>query len=627
MAVIAEKLHEMQVRVRKTRLDSGLLGWLSTVDHKRIGLLYLFTGILFLVVGGIEALLIRTQLIKPLNNVITGDLYNQVLTQHGTVMIFFAATPIIWGLSNYLIPIMIGARDVAFPRMNMFSWWLTVSGGIILNAAWFLGGAAAAGWFVYVPLSADKFSPGAGMDAYLVGVQLAMVGSFVTALNFIVTIVRMRAPGMTLMRMPPFVWFNFFVAMLVVAAGIPFMIGMLLLMFDRWFGTGFFAPGAGGDVLLWQHLFWMFGHPEVYILALPAFGVISEVLPTFSRKPYFGYTSMVIALSVISAISYIVWGHHLYTVGMGSAVNTAFAIGTKAVSVPTAMFLFNWLATMWGGQIRFALPMYYAGAFLFVFTIGGLTGLVNASSAVDRHFQDNMWIVAHFHYVAIGGIVFAMLAGIVYWWPKMTGLVLNEKLGKLGFWITFLGFNLTFFPQFIAGLNGMPRRIYTYLPEEGWSTENFLSSIGSYMLAVGIVFFVITLLESVFAGRKAGADPWGDGRTLEWTTPSPVPAYNFARLPLVRGRDPLWMEKHSGNGKVQPASEELDHTRHGNVVHMPSPSFAPAIVSLGLFIAGFGGVLRSVPVALVGAAVVVLGTLVWAFEDYRGYYLETEEEA
>ncbi len=623
MAVAAEKL---DLPVRQTRADSGLLGLISTVDHKKIGLLYLFTGILFLVVGGIEALLIRLQLARPLNTVITGETYNQVLTQHGTVMIFFAATPIIWGLFNYVMPIMIGARDVAFPRLNMMSYWCLLWGGVIVNAAWFLGGAVDAGWFAYVPLSSAQFSPGEGMNAYLVGVQLGMLSTMLTSINFVVTILKMRAPGMGLMNMPPLAWFTLMTSILAITAGIPFMVAMLFLMMDRWFGTSFFAPGGGGDVLLWQHLFWIFGHPEVYILLLPALACVSEVLSAFAGKPLFGYKSMVAAISTIGILSWIVWMHHMYTVGAGSPTNTAFVIGTKAVSVPAAIFVFIWLGTLWGGRLRYTLPVHYAVAMMFEFYIGGLTGLVNASSSVDRQFQDNMWIVGHFHFVAIGGIVFGLLAGLTYWWPKMTGFMLNEAIGKPGFWVLFLGFNLTFAPQLVEGLLGMPRRVYTYLPEQGWAGLNAVSSIGAFMQAVGIVILVIALLESVLSRRRATADAWGVGRSLEWSIPSPAPAYNFARLPLVRGHEALWHEKMHGDGKMQPVPDEEDHGRHGNAVHMPSPSFMPAVVGLGLLVAGFGGVLPNVTLAIAGGVVVALGILGWALEDARGYYLVVKEE-
>ncbi len=616
---------EAGLPVRSSRADSGFLGWISTVDHKRIGILYFVTGVLFLVVGGIEALLIRAQWARPLNNVITGETYNQVLTQHGTVMIFFAATPIIWGIFNYVMPVMIGARDVAYPRLNMMSWWCVLWGGVLVNLAWFMGGAADAGWFAYVPLSTKEFSPGVGMNAYLVGVQLGMVSTMLTSLNFIVTIFRLRAPGMTWMRMPPLVWFTLMTAVLALTAGIPFMLGMILLFMDRTVGTQFFAPGGGGDVLLWQHLFWLFGHPEVYILLLPPFACISEVVSTFAGKPLYGYRSMVASIGTLSVLAWIVWMHHMYATGAGATMNTAFVIATKAVSVPAAIFVFIWLGTLWGGKLRFTLPMHYATGFFFMFYIGGLTGLVNASSSVDRQFQDNMWVVGHFHYVAIGAIVFGLLAGVTYWWPKATGRMLNEAIGRPGFWILFLGFNLTFFPQLIAGLLGQPRRIYTYIPESGWGPFNAIETVGAFLQAAGILILVIAWIESLIRGRAAGNDPW-DGRSLEWAVPSPVPAYNFARVPQVRALDALAYEKQHGNGQMLPVPPEEDHGRHGDLVHMPSPSFMPAVVGLGLLVAGFGAMTVNWALAGLGLVVVLLGCLGWALEDARGYYLKVEEE-
>ncbi len=619
MAVVAEK---MELPIRKSRAD----GLFNTVDHKRIGILYFVTGVLFLVVGGLEALTIRLQWARPLNNLVTGETYNQVLTQHGTVMIFFAATPIIWGILNYVMPVMIGARDVAFPRLNMMSYWCLLWGGVLTNIAWFMGGAADAGWFAYVPLSTKAFSPGVGMNAYLVGVQLGMVSTMLTSLNFIVTILKMRAPGMGFFQMPPLAWYTLMTSVVALTAGIPFMVAMVLLYFDRVLGTQFFAPGGGGDVLLWQHLFWMFGHPEVYILLLPPFACISEVVSTFSGKPLFGYRSMIAAIATISVLGWIVWMHHMYTTGGGTAVNTAFVIGTKAVSVPAAMYVFIWLGTMWGGRLRFTLPMHYATAFFFMFYIGGLTGLVNASSSVNRQFQDNLWIVGHFHYVAIGAIVFGLLAGVTYWWPKATGRMLNERIGRPGFWVLFVGFNLTFAPMLVAGLLGHPRRIYTYVPESGWGPFNAVETVGAFLQAIGILILVIAWIESLIRGRAAGNDPW-DGRSLEWATPSPVPAYNFARLPQVRALDALAYEKQYGEGRILPAPEEMDHHRHGNAVHMPSPSYMPGLVGLGLLVGGFGAVTGAGTIALVGLLVIVVGCLGWAVEDARGYYLEVKEEA
>ncbi|BDG58949.1 cytochrome c oxidase subunit I [Caldinitratiruptor microaerophilus] len=630
MAVGAEKLVGT---LRKPREETGLWSWLTTVDHKRIGILYLATGFAFFLMGAVEALLIRLQLARPGGGVLSAQTYNQVLTMHGTTMIFLAAMPLIAGFFNYMMPILIGARDVAFPRMNALSYWLFLAGGIILNSSWFLGGAPAAGWFNYANLSGPQFSPGRGIDFYLLGLQVSGIGTLVSAINFIVTILNLRAPGMRLMDMPPFAWATLFTSAIILFALPPFTAGMILLMFDRWFGTGFFVPSAGGDVVLWQHLFWIFGHPEVYILALPAYGIISEVIPTFSRKPFFGYTSMVIALTAISGLSFLVWVHHMFTVGLGPWVNTLFAITTKAISVPTGILMFNWIATMWGGDLRFTTALHYAVGFLVVFTIGGLSGIVNATSALNPQLQDTYWVVGHFHYVAIGGVLFSLLAGLCYWWPKITGRLLDERLGRRSFWLVFIGFNLIFFPFHILGVLGMPRRIYTYAPELGLSVWNAVATAGAFVMGTGILLLAYNLVTSLVRGQPAGADPW-DGRTLEWSIPSPPPVYNFARLPLVRGRDAFWLEKRSGGGTMQPAPEE-EHGHaggghgkggHGHAIHMPSPSYMPAVVALGLTVASYGGIFRSLLVALIGLAILAFGIFGWIFEDDSGYLLELEED-
>lgn len=626
MAVVAHKLQQMAVR--KTRLDTGLWGWITTVDHKRIGILYLLTGFFFLVVGGIEALMIRLQLSSANNTVLDAQTYNQMITQHGTVMIFFAVMPIIFGFFNYFMPLMIGARDVAFPRLNMFSYWLLLSGAIVLNSAWLFGTSPDGGWMSYPTLSSKQYS-GMGTDFYLIALQIAGVGTLISGLNFLVTILRMRAPGMGLMQMPPFVWFTLIVSVLALIAMPPFTVGMILLMADRLFGTGFFTPAVGGDVYLWQHLFWMFGHPEVYILALPAFAVISEVLPTFSRKPFFGYTTMVIAISAIAVLSYIVWAHHMYTIGMGPMANTAFALTTKAISVPTGILLFNWIATLWRGHLRFTTALHYAVGFLIVFTMGGLTGLVLASSSLNPQLQDTYFVVGHFHYVAIGGVLFSSLAGISYWFPKMFGRMMNETLGKISFWLVFAGFNVTFFVMHVLGLMGMPRRVYTYTPDMGFDTGNLITTIAAFTLAAGILVFVINAVYSLLRGQPAGADPW-DGRSLEWATSSPPPAYNFAKVPLVRGREPLWLEKQAGNGKMQPAPEDdHEHGGHGGLIHMPSPSYMPAIVGLGLTVMGYGLIFKSKVefLAYVGIGIVLIGILGWVLEDASGYYMEPEGDS
>ncbi|HYF96254.1 MAG TPA: cytochrome c oxidase subunit I [Symbiobacteriaceae bacterium] len=597
--------------------------WITTVDHKRIGLMYLATGFLFFVVGGVEALLIRLQLAAPMGTLLSANTYNQVMTMHGTTMLFLAAMPIIAAYFNYMMPILIGARDVAFPRLNALSFWLFLAGGIVLNTSWFLGGAPDAGWFNYANLSnGGGFNPGLGVDFYLVGLQLAGIGTLVSAVNFLVTILTMRAPGMRLMDMPPFAWATFFTSALILFAFPPFTVGMILLMMDRWVGTGFFVPAMGGDVLLWQHLFWIFGHPEVYILILPAFGMIAEVIPVFARKPFFGYRSMVIAMAFITSLSFFVWVHHMFTVGSGPWVNTIFAVTTKAISVPTGILIFNWIATMWGGRLRFTTAMLFAVGFLTVFVLGGLSGIVNATAPLNPQLQDTYWVVAHFHYVAIGGVLFSLLAATCYWWPKLTGRMLNETLGKWSFWVTFAGFNLTFGPMHLSGLLGMPRRIYTYSASMGVAEWNLWSTVGAFILGAGVLLYTANVVHSLVRGKAAIQDPW-DARTLEWTIPSPPPVYNFAHLPLVRSRDAFWFEKRKGTGRMLRAAEEADG--HGGAIHMPSPSFMPALIALGLGVASFGGVYRTAWVGLLGLAVAAAGIYGWALEDDSGHYMETGE--
>ncbi len=615
MATVSQPLGHAEHRPNST----GVWAWITTVDHKKIGLLYLLAGFIFFLAGGVEALLIRLQLAAPGNTFLTGDKYNQVLTMHGTTMIFLAAMPIIAAFMNYMMPILIGARDVAFPRMNALSFWTFLAGGLVLNASWFLGGAPDAGWFNYANLSSGGiYNPGIGVDFYLVGLQLTGIGSLVSSVNFLVTILTMRAPGMKLMDMPPFAWATFFTSIILLFSLPAFTVAMLLLMMDRWVGTGFYVPAMGGDVLLWQHLFWIFGHPEVYVLGVPAFGLVSEVIPVFSRKPLFGYKTMVTAMSLITGLAFIVWVHHMFTVGSGPWVNTVFAITTKAISVPTGLLVFNWIFTMWGGKIRFTTSMLFAVGFLTVFVLGGLSGIVNATAPLNPQLQDTYWVVAHFHYVAIGGVLFSLLAAAAYWWPKISGRMLSEKLGKLSFWVTFIGFNVTFGPMHLSGLMGMPRRIYTYAPQLQVGEWNMLSTIGAFTLGLGVLIYGINVITSLRSAAAAGKDPW-DARTLEWTTPSPVPEYNFAQLPQVRGRDALWFEKQNGNGKMRYAKEE------GHGIHMPNPSYMPALISLGLMIASFGGVYRAWIVGILGLAVTAAGMFGWIFENDEGYHIEAEE--
>lgn len=593
--------------------------YLTTVDHKKIAHLYLAGGGFFFILGGIEALIIRIQLIKPENDFISAGFYNEMITMHGTTMIFLAAMPIIVGLMNAIMPLQIGARDVAFPFLNALSFWLFFFGGLLLNLSFLFGGAPDAGWTSYASLSMD--SSGHGIDYYIVGLQIAGAGTLMTGINFIATIVTMRAPGMTYMRMPLFTWTTFVTSVLILFAFPPLTINLFLLMFDRMFGTAFFNVALGGNQVIYQHLFWIFGHPEVYILILPMFGVFSEIFATFSRKRLFGYTAMVFATMLIAFLGFMVWAHHMFTVGLGPVANAIFAVGTMAIAVPTGIKIFNWLFTMWGGQVTINSAMLWALGFIPTFTIGGMTGVMLGSNVADYQYHDTYFVVGHFHYVIVGGSVFGIFAALHYWWPKMFGRVLNETLGKLTFWPFFIGVHLTFFVQHFLGLMGMPRRYWVFLEDQSLDLGNLISTIGAFLMGVGAIIFVINIIVSAF-GEKAAADPW-DGRTLEWAVSSPAPYYNFAQLPLVRGLDPLWIEKMEGNGKI-PAAEPLGD------VHMPNGSIIPFLMSIGFFISGFGFIYQTDNVywylALYGGlAFSIALMIIRSVKDDYGYYIPKEE--
>jgi cytochrome c oxidase subunit I len=595
---------------------SGLWDWLTTVDHKKIAILYLIAGGLFFLAGGIEALLIRLQLMYPELSVVGAKTFNELLTMHGTTMIFLAVMPVIFALMNAVVPLQIGARDVAFPFVNALGFWLFFFGGVLLNTSWFLGGAPDAGWTSYPTLALNQYS-GHGIDFYVLGLQIAGLGTLIGGINFLVTIINMRAPGMTFMRMPLFTWTSFVTSGLILFA-FPFItVGLVLLMFDRLFGGNFFNPDAGGNVLIWQHLFWIFGHPEVYILILPAFGIISEVVSTFSKKRLFGYSSMVFATTLIGFLGFMVWAHHMFTTGMGPIANTLFGLATMLIAVPTGIKIFNWLFTMWGGQIRFTTANLFAVGFIPTFTIGGMTGVMLSIPAADLQYHDSYFVVAHFHYVIVGGLVFGLFAGLYYWWPKMFGKMLNETLGKWNFWTFFIGFHLTFFPQHFLGLMGMPRRVFTYLAGQGLELGNFISTIGVFGMSIGTILFLVNIAVSAKSAKRAPADPW-DGRTLEWAIPSPPPEYNFAQTPLVRGLDALWVEKMAGNKGVTPA-EPLGS------IHMPSGSFLPFVMSVGLFIAGFGFMYHNYVVVVIGLAINFACMLLRSLKDDPGYHIEPDE--
>ncbi|RAK23231.1 cytochrome c oxidase subunit 1 [Anoxybacillus vitaminiphilus] len=603
------------------RKKSLIWDYLTTVDHKKIAILYLIAGGLFFIMGGIEALFIRIQLAVPNNDFVSAGLYNEILTMHGTTMIFLAAMPLVFAMMNAVVPIQIGARDVAFPFLNSLGFWLFFFGGLFLNLSWFLGGAPDAGWTSYASLSLE--SPGHGIDFYVLGLQISGLGTLIGGINFLVTIVNMRAPGMTYMRMPLFTWTTFVASALILFAFPPLTVGLIFLMMDRLFGGNFFDPALGGNTIIWEHLFWIFGHPEVYILVLPAFGIFSEIISTFSKKRLFGYSSMVFATVLIGFLGFMVWAHHMFTVGMGPIANAIFAVATMAIAVPTGIKIFNWLFTMWGGSIRFTTPMLYAVGFIPSFVMGGVTGVMNATAAADYQYHDSYFVVAHFHYVIVGGVVFALLAGAHYWWPKMFGKMLSEKLGKVTFWLFFIGFHLTFFIQHFLGLMGMPRRVFTYLPGQGWETGNLISTIGAFFMAAGTIVLLVNIVITTVKGKKAEADAWGDGRTLEWAVSSPAPEYNFAQTPLVRGLDALWVEKMEGKKGLTPAEPLGD-------IHMPNPSFLPFVISLGLFISALGFMYHNdhswgLMVGIVGLLITFGAMFLRSVIDDHGYHIHKEE--
>jgi len=524
--------------------------WVTTVDHKRLGVLYVLYALVFLVVGGIEASIMRLQLIRPHNDFVSPQVFNRMFTMHGTTMIFFMAMPMLFGFANYLVPLMVGARDMAFPRLNAFSFWMTALGGLLLyfsflggNGLYGAGGAPDVGWFAYAPLTAKTFSVGHSTDFWILSLLVSGIGSIGFAINTIATILCMRCPGMTMGKMPLFAWMNLVMAGLVILAVSPLSAAQIMLLIDRYLGGHFFDTQAGGSAVIWMHFFWVFGHPEVYVLVLPAFGFASEIIPVFSRKAIFGYSVMVMATVAIGFISMSVWAHHMFTVGMSPGANTFFVISTMAIAVPTGIKIFNWLATMWGGKIHLAAPMLFCIAFLFQFLIAGLTGITLAAAPFDWQLGNSYYVVAHFHYVIVGGIVFTIFGAFYYWFPKVTGKMYHETLAKLHFWLFLIGFHLTFDFMHVPGLLGMPRRIYTYEPGRGWDLWNLIVTIGVFFQAAGILAFVANLVWSWLRGKVAGNDPW-DAWTLEWSTSSPPPVYNYAVVPTVLSRRPLWDLKH-----------------------------------------------------------------------------------
>jgi cytochrome c oxidase subunit 1 len=584
----------------------GLWSWITTTDHKRIGILYGVSAFFFFLVGGLEALLIRLQLARSENTLIDAEFYNQLFTMHGTTMVFLAIMPLSAAFFNFIIPLQIGARDVAFPRLNAFSYWVFLLGAIFLNSSFFLGVAPDGGWFAYQNLTSAEYSPGMNMDFWALGIQILGIASLAAAFNFIATIINMRAPGMKLMRMPVFTWMSFVTQFIIITAFPVITVALVFMTFDRLFGTTFYSAAAGGDVLLWQHLFWLFGHPEVYILILPTMGMVSEVLPVFSRKPLFGFPVVVYSGVLIGVIGWGVWSHHMFSVGLGALADSYFSAATMLIAIPTGVKIFNWIGTMWGGQLRFTTAMMFAIGFIAMFIIGGLSGVMHSSAPTDLQQQDTYFIVGHIHYVLFGGAIFGIFAGLYYWWPKVFGRLLGEGLGKTHFWLTFIGMNVAFFPMHFIGLLGMPRRIYTYGPELGLDTMNLFSTAGALLLGAAQLIFVFNVLRTRRHGAEAGNNPWG-AATLEWAMSSPPPVYNFSVLPEVRSVTPLWLK--DGVTEIPEVPPEP--------IHVPGGSYWPLVVAIGLTIFFIAPLAHQLWPAIVGTLIMVFGVFRWAFEPFE----------
>jgi cytochrome aa3-600 menaquinol oxidase subunit 1 len=590
--------------------------WLTTVDHKRIGIMYLISALLMLFRGGVDAIMMRAQLAVPDNKLLDAQHYNEIFTTHGVVMIIFMAMPFIMALMNFVVPLQIGARDVAFPRLNALSFWLFFMGAMLFNISFVIGGSPDAGWTSYFPLAGTDFSESVGTNYYMIAIQIAGIGTLMTGINFITTILKMRAPGMTLMKMPMFTWASLVTNAIIVFAFPVLTVLLAMGTMDRLFGTHFFTTTNGGMDMLWANFFWVWGHPEVYILILPAFGIYSEVISTFARRNLYGYKSMVGSMVIISLLSFLVWTHHFFTMGQGALTNSIFSITTMAIAVPTGVKLFNWLFTLWKGKIEVTTPMLYALLFIPTFTIGGVTGVMLGMSAADYQYHNTMFLVAHFHMVIIPGVVFAMLAGLTYYWPKMFGFMLNEKIGKLSAWIISMSTLLAFIPMFFSGLDGQARRMYTYSESTGFGPWNMVSFIGAAGLAVGFALIVYNIYYSTrYASRDISADPW-DARSLEWATHTPVPSYNFAILPNVNSSEAFWDAKKHGH-ELFPGKYEK--------IHMPNNSGVPFIMSCIFFVWGFSFVFSLwIPLILTTIGIFVCMGL-RSFEKDHGHYISVDE--
>ncbi|WP_026695080.1 cytochrome aa3 quinol oxidase subunit I [Peribacillus kribbensis] len=590
--------------------------WLTTVDHKRIGVMYLISALLMLFRGGVDAVMLRAQLATPDAKLLDAQHYNEIFSTHGVVMILFMAMPFIIALFNFVVPLQIGARDVAFPRLNALSFWLFFMGAMLFNISFVLGGSPDAGWTSYFPLAGNQFSESVGTNYYMIAIQIAGIGTLMTGVNFMTTILKMRAPGMKLMKMPMFTW-SALVANLIIVFAFPVLtVALAMGTMDRLFGTHFFSTDAGGLDMLWANLFWVWGHPEVYILILPAFGIYSEIISTFAKRNLYGYKSMVWSMVVIAGYSFLVWAHHFFTMGQGALTNSIFSITTMAIAVPTGVKIFNWLFTLWRGKIQMTVPMLYSILFIPLFTIGGVTGVMLAMSAADYQYHNTMFLVAHFHNVIIPGVVFAMLAGLTYYWPKMFGFMLNEKIGKWTAWLLSIGFVLAFFPMYITGLDGQARRMYTYSASTGFGPWNMAAFIGALIMAVGFALIVYNIYYSVrYASRDIGSDPW-DARTLEWATHTPVPEYNFAITPQIDSIEPFWDAKKNGQELFKGKFEKI---------HMPNSSGMPFIMGCIFFAWGFSFVFSIwIPLIITTIGIFVCLAL-RSFEVDHGHYITVDE--
>ncbi|WP_087974262.1 cytochrome aa3 quinol oxidase subunit I [Oceanobacillus rekensis] len=591
--------------------------WLTTTDHKRIGIMYIISALLMLFRGGADAVMMRLQTAVPENAFLDAQHYNEVFTTHGVVMIIFMAMAFIIGLMNFVIPLQIGARDVAFPRLNALSFWLYFAGAMLFNISFVIGGSPDAGWTNYYPLANNEFSPSVGVNYYNWALQISGIGTLMTGINFIVTILKMRAPGMTLMKMPMFVWSGLITNVIIVFAFPVLTIALLMGTFDRQLGTFFFATTDGGMDMMWANLFWIWGHPEVYILILPAFGIYSQIISTFSERNLYGYKSMVASMVLISLLSFLVWLHHFFTMGQGALTNSIFSVTTMAIAVPTGIKIFNWLLTMWKGKIRFTTPMMYSIAFIPLFTIGGVTGVMLGIASADYQYHNTMFLVAHFHNVIIPGVVFAMIAGLIYWWPKMFGFMLNEKIGKWAFWFITVGFCFSFFPMYITGLDGQARRMYTYSESTGFGPLNMLSFFGAGLMAIGFAVLVYNIYYSFRKSpRNIGDDPWNGGRSLEWATHNPVPEYNFAVTPHVISSEALWDQKKRGHQIFRDKIEKI---------HMPNNTGWPIMVAGLFFVFGFSFIFN-IWAGVILSAIAIFGFMGYrSFEKDDGRYISVEE--